>query len=134
MGCLVYSLTNYEMDIQKQQTNGKSETITNGKMEPILSECLANYRNNNDNINRDYYYLVIDKKNNSNIIINSIKGLTKLTPNINNLPFQIKWKDNQTFKYQNPIVVKKMIIEAIKNSNPSWKEKLCNKVRLINIE
>jgi hypothetical protein len=42
---------------------------------------------------RDYYIIIIDK-NTSKIYLNSLKSLSKLTPNGNNLPFQIKWKDN----------------------------------------
>ena len=47
----------------------------------------------NDNNNRDYYILVFDKST-GNFHLQSLKMLKKLTPNGNNLPFQIKWKDN----------------------------------------
>ena len=43
--------------------------------------------------NRDYYILSLNKTNNE-VHLTSLKSLTKLTANGNNLPFQIKWKDN----------------------------------------
>lgn len=42
---------------------------------------------------RDYYIIVVDK-NTKNVYLNSLKSLNKITPNGNNLPFQIKWIDN----------------------------------------
>ena len=42
---------------------------------------------------RDYYIIVLDKTTNR-VYLQSLKSLNKLTPNGNNLPFQIKWKDN----------------------------------------
>jgi len=35
------------------------------------------------------------------VIVNSVKSLTILTPNINNLPFQVCWDKNRLFKYEN---------------------------------
>ena len=43
--------------------------------------------------NRDYYIFSLNKKNNE-VHLTSLKSLSKLTANGNNLPFQIKWKDN----------------------------------------
>lgn len=45
---------------------------------------------------RDYWFLVINK-NTKEIIINSVKGINKITPNQLNLPFQIKWIDNKIY-------------------------------------
>lgn len=55
---------------------------------------------------RDYYFLVVNKKNNKDIFINSLKGLTILTKNKNNLPFQISWKKNKVY---NPLHINKCI-------------------------
>ena len=43
--------------------------------------------------NRDYYIIVVDKST-QQVYLQSLKSLQKLTPNGNNLPFQIKWSDN----------------------------------------
>ena len=45
--------------------------------------------------NRDYYIITLNKVTNE-VHLSSLKTLAKLTPNGNNLPFQIKWKDNAT--------------------------------------
>ena len=42
---------------------------------------------------RDYYIISMNKDENR-FTLTSLKTLNKLTPNGNNLPFQIKWKDN----------------------------------------
>ena len=41
----------------------------------------------NKNNKKDYYFIVMNKTDASDIIVNSVKGLSVLTPNINNLPF-----------------------------------------------
>ena len=46
-----------------------------------------------DDNGRDYYILSINKNTNE-VHLSSLKTLNKLTPNGNNLPFQIKWSDN----------------------------------------
>lgn len=43
--------------------------------------------------NRDYYIISVNKDD-SSVHLSSLKSLNKLTPNGNNLPFQIRWKDN----------------------------------------
>lgn len=44
---------------------------------------------------RDYWFFVVDKGDNSNVIVNSLKSLPKPTGNPSNPPFQVNWKDNQ---------------------------------------
>jgi hypothetical protein len=43
--------------------------------------------------NRDYYIITVNKDN-STVHLTSLRSLQKLTPNGNNLPFQIQWKNN----------------------------------------
>ena len=45
--------------------------------------------------NKDYYFLVFNKQNPTDIFLNTLKGLQILQPNGNNLPFQCKWDDNR---------------------------------------
>lgn len=42
---------------------------------------------------RNYYFIVLDK-NTGKVYLQSLFTLARLTPNGNNLPFQIVWKDN----------------------------------------
>ena len=52
-----------------------------------------------EEIYRPYYFL-IQNKITGKVFINELSTLTKLTPNGNNLPFQIKWDDNLTVNNQ----------------------------------
>jgi len=54
-------------------------------------DALLNHSSNDNN--RDYYIFSLNKVTNE-VHLTSLKTLNKLTPNGNNLPFQIKWKDN----------------------------------------
>jgi len=83
--CL-YSYTNHEMKFTKNYNNGVSSKI--------LTEKLKNKEYNNTN--RDYWFLVVNK-NTKEIVINSIRGLSRLTKNMSNLPFQICWNKNKVF-------------------------------------
>ena len=47
----------------------------------------------NEDNNRDYYIISVNKDD-SSVHLSSLKSLKKLTPNGNNLPFQIQWKNN----------------------------------------
>ena len=68
----------------------KNNSYENGKMSNILYNKLKNKEYNKNN-KKDYYFIILNKTNTDDIIINSIKGLIILTPNINNLPFQVCW-------------------------------------------
>ena len=50
-------------------------------------------QNANEENNRDYYIISVNKDD-SSVHLSSLKSLKKLTPNGNNLPFQIQWKSN----------------------------------------
>lgn len=54
-----------------------------------------------------------------------VKGLSILTPNINNLPFQVRWDKNRTFKYENINKKIKQFIDCLKNQNQVGKKPLC---------
>ena len=116
----VYSYTNYNLDL--------NNTYDNGQMATILFERLK-HREYNKKYKKDYYFLVLNKNNNKDIIINSVKGLTQLTPNINNLPFQVKWCKNREFIYKNITYSIEQFINTIKNPRPSWKETFLTNIR-----
>ena len=78
---------------------------------------------------KDYYFIVLNKNNNSEIIVNSVKGLTVLTPNLNNLPFQVKWNKNKYFSYKNINYNIQQFLDTIKHPKPSWKETFLTNVR-----
>ena len=118
----VYAYTNVNLDLQ----------LENGYENGIMASILFDKLKNND-INyihkKDYYFIVLNKNNNKQVIVNSIKGLTKITPNINNLPFQVKWDLNKKFRYKHIQLCVKNFLEIIKKPNPSWKETFLYNVR-----
>ena len=78
---------------------------------------------------KDYYFLVLNKLDTNDIIINSLKGLAVLTPNINNLPFQVCWNKNRLFKYENINKKVKLFVDCFQNNKPSWKENFISNIR-----
>jgi hypothetical protein len=118
----VYAYTNEQLDFHK--------TYQNNLLSKILIEKLNkkeyNYKNK-----KDYYFIIINKKNKKDIIINSINGLIELTPNINNLPYQVCWNKNRIFKNKHIIENIKMFLDAIQKPKRSWKESFFENIRKI---
>tara|TARA_Y100000780_G_C13665825_1_gene410461 strand:- start:833 stop:1570 length:738 start_codon:yes stop_codon:yes gene_type:complete len=116
----VYAYTNEKLELEKHYSNGR--------MSKILFDKLKK-REYNKNDKKDYYFLVINKNNTKDIIINSIKGLSILTSNINNLPYQICWNKNRYYvidKIENKV---KLFIDCIIKPKPSWKEDFLRNIR-----
>jgi hypothetical protein len=120
----VYAYTNEILDIHK--------SYENGKMSNILFNKLQTKKYNTIN-KKDYYFIVLNKRDASDIIVNSVKGLTILTPNINNLPFQVCWNKNRTFKYENINKKIKLFIDCLQKPKPSWKETFMSNIRTLDL-
>jgi hypothetical protein len=120
----VYAYTNEILDIH---TN---KTYENGKMSVVLFNKLKN-KQYNHNHKKDYYFIVLNKTDSSEIIVNSVKGLTILTPNINNLPFQVNWSKNKLFKYENINKKIQQFIDCLQKPKPSWKETFMTNIRIL---
>ena len=118
----VFAYTNEKLDFNK--------TYNNGKMSKILSEKLKQ-KKYNYNYKKDYFFLVLNKNNINDIIINSTKGLSELTANINNLPFQVCWNKNRIFKYTYITECINKFIKCIQKPEPSWQEDFLKKMRLL---
>ena len=116
----VYSYTNNEMHLYKRYRNGE--------MSRVLFEKLKTKEYNTDHL-RDYYFLVINKNNTEDIIINSMKGLRRITPNSNNLPFQVCWDKNREYEHKNIHETIKKFTACIRNTKPSWKEKFISNMK-----
>ena len=122
----VYAYTDELLDIHRDKT------YENGKMSVILYDKLRTGKYNTAP-KKDYYFLVVNKTNPKDIIINSVKGLTALTPNINNLPFQVCWNKNRTFKYENINKKIKLFINCLQKPKPSWKETFMSNIRTLDL-
>jgi hypothetical protein len=120
----LYTNENLELNLDK--------TYNNGEMSKILISKLEKKEYNKIN-KKDYYFIVVNKTNTSEIIINSVKGLKSLTPNINNLPFQVRWDKNKNFEYKKISKCIKQFVDCIKKPNPSWSEIFLTKIRTIDV-
>lgn len=118
----VYSYTNEPLDL--------SQFYTNGKMHKLLVHKLKEKQFNTSYV-KDYFFLVLNKHDNSEIIINSIRGLTKLTTNVNNPPFQVKWSANRKYLYKSIVASINQFKACIKKSKPSWKEQFVSDMKLL---
>ena len=76
---------------------------------------------------------MLNRTDGSDIIVNSVKGLTILTPNINNLPFQVCWNKNRTFTYEKINKKIKLFIDCLHKPKPSWKQVFMMNIRTIDI-
>jgi hypothetical protein len=118
--CL-YSYTNYTMDKYKPYNNGK-----------IYKLLVDSIRKNKYGIpfHRDYYFLVVNKQNVEDIVINSIRGLQKIMPNCNNLPFQVRWLDNKQY-IQRPLCDSiAQFIECINKTKTSWQTQFIHDMQI----
>ncbi len=66
------------------------------------------------NTDRDYYFLIINKNDPTDIFINSLKGIQTLQPN--NLPFQCKWDNNREIIQKDFDGSKNFILSALAKS------------------
>ena len=120
----VQSYTNEILDLNKKYNNPN--------LSVILFNKLKNKEYNRSN-KKDYYFIVLNKKDNTDIIVNSVKGLTILTKNISNLPFQICWNKNREFKYQNINKKIKLFIDCLKKPSKTWKGKFMSNIKTLNL-
>jgi len=120
----VYAYTNYNLKL--------NESYENGEMSKILINHFNNKKYNNK-LKKDYYFLVLNKTDSQDIIINSVKGLDILTPNINNLPFQICWNKNKIFKPKQIKLCVNQFINCLQKPKPSWREIFLRDIRKIEL-
>lgn len=118
----VFSYTNYPIDLHK--------SYNNGSMSKILFDKLKNKQYNTNN-KKDYYFIVLNKNIQEDIIINSLKGVEILIPNTNNLPFQICWDKNRKFYYLSCSKKIKDFIDCLKKPKPNWKETFMSNIRTL---
>lgn len=68
------------------------------------------------NENKDYYFLIINKKDPTDVYCTTLKGLQTLQPNGSNLPFQCKWDDNRSIKNRSFTEAADFILKTFGNS------------------
>jgi hypothetical protein len=120
----VYAYTDEKLSLES------NKSYDNGNMSRMIIKKIKE-KKYNKNHKKDYYFIVVNKNKPTQVIINSLKGLHVLTPNINNLPFQICWNKNKTFIYKKIQAIIKQFVNCIKKPNPSWKETFLTNIRAI---
>jgi hypothetical protein len=118
----VYALTDYQIDLERNYMNGEMSV-----------QLISMFQNKqfNKKLKRDYYFLVINKKDPEDIIVNSYKGLVSIKSNLHNLPFQVVWKENRYFHYNRNERVAGMLLHTLQKPEPSWEEKFMASIRSI---
>lgn len=119
LATIVHSLCDYEIALDDNPQNGTMSKIF---IRSIKENRICK------NIRKDYYFLVFNKEN-QEVIINGLKGLTQFTSNNNNLPFQVQWFKNKEYKCQDAIIVVKTVIKTIQKPKPSWNEVFLQEIR-----
>jgi hypothetical protein len=121
----VHAYTDEKLDLHN------NKTYENGKMSLLFIQKLKN-KNYNYNFKKDYYFLVLNKNNPKDIIINSIKGLNILSSNNNNLPFQICWNKNREYNYNGILKSVGIFIKTLHNIKHNWKKNFIDNIKKIN--
>ncbi len=120
----VYAYTDENLDLNIKYQNGSMSDLLIRK----LNERRFNY-----NSKKDYYFLVVNKNNTQEVIINSCKGLSHLTPNNNNLPFQVNWGRNKEYNFINIHKSIHKLITCLQRPSPSWSEIFLQNIRNITV-
>lgn len=121
----VQPLTEYRLSFDEMYTNG------------YLTDILTNYLHQkkiNTTKRKDYYFLVINKNNPKDIIINSVLGLKDIRKNLNNLPFQVKWNNNKVYSPRPIKNVIKDIVLCLYNEKLTWKQKLMSQMYKLKLQ
>tara|TARA_E500000331_G_scaffold357423_1_gene419075 strand:+ start:1970 stop:2809 length:840 start_codon:yes stop_codon:yes gene_type:complete len=134
MSICVQAFTNIFMDMEERQNNGQ-----------LTTKLISRLKNKdyNDDFRKDYFFLVINKDDPRDIIVNSVLGISNISPNVNNLPFQVKWINNSKYTLQNlhndpKECVKMRVLEHLrtmqKKSVKTWQEKFLSEFREMSLD
>lgn len=119
--CL-WALTDYPLPLRRRLNSGEASRL-------LLSHLSS--KRYNRNLKRDYYFVVLNKGIPGEVIVNSLKGLRSLTPNANNPPFQIRWRDNSEFRYFPVEEVVARFVECVGGTPRSWREEFMEGARAL---
>ncbi|WP_407379531.1 restriction endonuclease [Helicobacter sp.] len=92
---------------------GKIPPFGNGVSWETYFKTLKENLTTND---KDYYFLVINKDNPSDVFATSLKCLESILPNGNNLPFQAKWDNNRQVIQRDFVEVKDFLLGTFEQS------------------
>jgi hypothetical protein len=99
---------------------GMGYALTGNTKMPIRWDQFNNMVAEKLKIGYDYYFLIVNKTNPSDVFWTSLKRIKTLVPNGNNLPFQCDWNKNRSFSDRTEIESMRYILEQYVNS---WDKK-----------
>ena len=105
-------------------------TYENGKMSNVFIEKLRT-KEYNHSFKKDYYFLVFNKQEPKDIIINSVKGLRIIYVNNNNLPFQVCWSKNRDYEYNGIIRCIGLLLSSMEKIKHNWKKNFIDNIKNI---
>ena len=118
----VQAYTNEKLDMGKPYHNGN--------LSDVLFHKLKN-KAYNTSLKKDYYFVVVNKTDTNDIIVNSLRGLTTLKSNNNNLPFQVCWNKNRTFNHDHISKKVQLFIDCMQQTKKSWREKFISNMHTL---
>lgn len=123
---------NFTLPLQAftNQNMDELKSYNNGFCSKLLFEKLKNKEYNTNRL-KDYYFLVINKQNTNDIIINSVLGINTFTRNDNNPPFQINFKKNRTYTYHLITQQIQKFIMLWSNSHTWWRYRWINNIQTL---
>ena len=120
----VHSYTNYKLDLFNETK------YNNNFMSSLLIKKLK-LKEYNRLYKKDYYFIVFNKTDPKDIIVNSILGLANIYPNINNLPFQVCWNKNREFIYDRIDNKVNLFIECLQKPMYNWKNNFLRNIKIV---
>ncbi len=80
---------------------------------PYFQKLAENFGHKKD---KDYFFLIVNKQDFSDVFCTTLKGIKTLTPNGNNLPFQCKWNCNREVYHRDFFDAAKLILGTLGES------------------
>jgi hypothetical protein len=128
MSLCLQSFTDVSMNFEQSYNNGTASQL-------FLKKLKA--KQLNTDFRKDYFFLVVNKDIPNDIIVNSLLGISTINPNVNNLPFQIRWKDNREYSLSSVDDVESKIKQFVdimqKKAIKTWQEKFLYEFRDLKI-
>lgn len=125
VGNIAICVQSYTNEILKLENNYKPHYLST-----VLHNRLKN-KNYNYHHGKDHYFLVFNKEEPSDIIINSVRGLSVINHNINCMPFQVCWDENLEYKYKPIEESIEMFKKCMKKTNLTWEERFIYDIKKI---
>jgi hypothetical protein len=118
----VYAYTDAVMPLDRRYANGAMSVLL---LRQLAERRLTHARK------RDYYFVVVNKRDPRDVIVNSLKGLSRLSANVHNLPFQVCWRHNREFAYARVEKCVETFLACMRTLRVGWRETFVESCRAV---